>query len=59
MQRFIRQELIFTINIRRSLPCINLHPGNSPGISIGFLDCRIDDVEHDRSNIDANAVTLK
>ncbi len=58
MQRFVGQVIVVAVHLGCPLPGVDLHPAQMPLVAIGLLDGCIDDVEHDRRNIDADAVTF-
>ncbi|MNF58425.1 hypothetical protein D3C84_399800 [compost metagenome] len=58
IQGFLRQPGVLVIHLGGFLAGVNFHPGNLALAAVGFFDGCIDDLDHHRADIDADAVTL-
>ncbi len=58
VQRFSRQPGVLIIDLSGFLARIDFHPGNLALAGVRFFNSSVDDLDHDRGNIETDAVTL-
>ena len=58
IQCFLRQPCVLIVDLSGLLACIDLHPGDFALTAVGFINGCIDDLDHDRADIDTDAVTF-
>ncbi|MCY1350602.1 hypothetical protein D9M68_426790 [compost metagenome] len=57
-QGFFRQPGILVVDLGRFLAGVDFHPGDLALAAVGFLHGRIDDFDHYRADVDADAVAF-
>ncbi|MCY1174545.1 hypothetical protein D9M73_147510 [compost metagenome] len=58
VQGFLRQPGVLIVNLSRFLPGVHFHPGNLAFATVGLLNSSIDNLDHDRADVDTNAVAF-
>ncbi|MNZ67932.1 hypothetical protein D3C78_861900 [compost metagenome] len=58
LEGFVRQPGVLIVDLCGLLASIDFHPCDLASALVGFLDCGIDDLDHHRRDIHADAITL-
>ncbi len=58
IQGFFGQPGVLVVNLSGLLACVDFHPGDFALATVSFFYGSIDDLDHDRGNIEADAITF-
>ena len=58
VQGFLGKPGVLVVHLSRFFPGIHFHPGNLAFAAVGFFHCSIDNLDHDRADIDTNTVAF-
>ncbi len=58
IQGFLRQPGVLIVNLSSFFPGVDFHPGNFALAAVSFLNSSIDNLDHDRADINANTITF-
>src|SRR5690606_38311488 len=57
-ERLGRHPFVRPIDLGRFLATVHFHPGDGALAAIGLLNCGVDDLDHDRRDIDTDTIAF-